>query len=113
MDGIRHYFDPNDAPGRRERYLRFLAEHESSGTQQADRPEITVPELAAAFWKRAQRCHRKPDGTPAVLRPAALSLVRVWHGPIRLRYHSCVGSRSGARDVACLRTRGASEMAVG
>src|SRR5262245_8112022 len=59
-----------DTPESRAEYLRVVGEWEASGHRTPPRsaedsrcPDLTVNELAVAFWRHVEQHYRRPDGT--------------------------------------------------
>lgn len=64
LAGQRHYLGRYDSPQSKQHYHRLLAEWTAQGCRPRVEPnEITVTELAAAFWTHAQAYYRRPDGS--------------------------------------------------
>lgn len=65
LEGQYLYLGRHDLPGTREKYHRLIAEWLQNGRQlPVSKEEITVAELAAAYWRHAQGYYVKPDGRP-------------------------------------------------
>lgn len=65
LNGRRIYLGRFDLPKTRQRYHQTIAEWIANDKQlPVDPQEITVTELAAAFWRHAEGYYVKPDGTP-------------------------------------------------
>ena len=71
VKGRRHYLGKWDSPESKQRYARFVAELALSPKTPAPLPpsspisELTVVELADAYWQFAEGYYRKKDGTPS------------------------------------------------
>jgi hypothetical protein len=68
VHGHRHYLGKWDSPQSKERYARFVAELAVSPTPQPTTTpvaELTVVEVADAYWRFAQQYYRKKDGSPS------------------------------------------------
>lgn len=65
LGGKRVYLGRWGTPESREAYHRTVAEWFASGGRPRVEPtDVTVTEIAAAFWEHAQRHYRRADGTP-------------------------------------------------
>lgn len=96
LNGRRHYCGRYDLPESQAKAHRLIAQWYASGRKLDEREvveakvalvaddRITVEEVAARFWKDAQRRYVNPDGSPSMELPhykTVLAIVRNLHGP--------------------------------
>ena len=65
LDGCRIYLGRWETPESREKYHRTIAEWMANGRHLKSEPdEVTVNEIAGAFWEHAHGNYRRAGGTP-------------------------------------------------
>src|SRR5205823_4667084 len=67
LDGKMHYLGAWDSPASKDEYERLIGEWLANGRRSpaaGSTCDLTVAELAAAYWKHAKTYYVKPDGTP-------------------------------------------------
>ncbi len=65
LNGKDYYLGRHATPASRERYHRLLAEWKAGqGLLITPSPDLTIMEMAAAFWRHAEAYYRKLDGSP-------------------------------------------------
>ena len=100
LNGKRIFLGPHEDSATYEKYSSLVAEWLSNGRElPVSKEEITVAEVAWAYWKHAEEYYRRPDGTPT----QTLDAVRQAIKPLRKLYGSRKATEFGPKALRTVR----------
>ncbi len=100
--GRRVYLGAHGSPESRKAYGRLVAEMEASrGRLPVDEEELTITELAAAYWRHSETYYQGPDGAPT----SELGWIKLSLRPLRTLYGPMLARDFGPLKLKAVRAR--------
>ena len=102
LNGERYYLGQYESPESKAEYHRILAEWNANGRRSPAPPaEVTIVELAAAFWDHAQSHYRRRDDTSTGTADNFRPILRL----LKEQYGETLVGEFGPRQMKSLRRR--------